>query len=323
MTGESRGQAGGDRRGLLIGWAMILVVAAADAVLLLTSDFTLSWASELPVLVCASVLGMVCLIYGSMRKVPRIAQLAGTALMLVLYTNAAAILSYLLVDLLHGPLLDHQLADADRVLGFDWLAAYHWWKSSHWWSVSRWIYYSLGPELVLLLLILGAAGQSARAYELYLAFAISSLAVILLGGLLPAAGAFVEYHVAEAGTSRYVQQYLGLRDGTIRAIDLRAMQGIVQFPSFHAALAVLCGYVLRGFRGFLPATIVNGLIVVVTPVIGGHHLIDVIGGLLLAVVTIGCLSMIRRLPAASAIGPGAYTLDIPGPCGESAPRRRS
>jgi membrane-associated phospholipid phosphatase len=275
------------------GWLLILAVSLVDMVLLAITDFRLLWRAELPVLFGALFLCGLWGIYSRLRPAPRLADLARIGLMFLLYTNAAAVLSYLVTGIAGGvALLDHRLAAADRALGFDWLGIYRWLQASPGLLlVARMLYASLGLQLLLLLLILSPMGRADRAREFFSAFVISSLAVILLGAALPAAGAFVEYGAAEAHSRPYVLQYLALRDGSLRLIDLGQVQGLVQFPSFHAALAALCCYAVRGMRLLFPASLVlNLLVIAATPTVGGHHLIDVIAGLLLAAATIGVLS---------------------------------
>jgi membrane-associated phospholipid phosphatase len=73
-----------------------------------------------------------------------------------------------------------------------------------------------------------------------------------------------------------------LRDGSLRLIDLAHAEGLVSFPSFHACLAVVCAAAARGLG---PARFVfyllNLLIVIASPMIGGHYFVDIFAGLLL------------------------------------------
>ncbi|MGH8540287.1 MAG: phosphatase PAP2 family protein [Stenotrophobium sp.] len=265
-------------------WLFVVAIGAVDIVLLVFTDFRVGLHGELLVFAAGVFLLSLWIVYGRLRPVPRLAGLARTALLFVLYTNGASILSYLLTGLVGGPLIDRQLAAIDRACGLDWVAWHHVFLSSPTLArASHWIYASLGVMLILQILTLDIIGRPDRARELFLGFAGTSLAVLVLGALLPAAGAFVYYDVPEALTEPYVLQFLRVHGGQLRAIDLRTMQGIVQFPSFHAALAVICVYVLRGIAWlFWPALMLNVLVVLVTPVGGGHHFVDVASGLAVA-----------------------------------------
>jgi len=278
-----------------LAWWLILGVVAADAVCLLMGALTrpwhIAWAAQEMVAAGSAVLLVIWWVYGSIRPAPRLAGMARTALLFALYTNAVGTLSYLLTGTLQLPLLDRQLDAMDHALGFDWMAVHQWLWSPRWLRIATILLYAcLGPELILLILLLDLCGRGDRARELFLTFVISSLAVTVLGELLPAAGAFVEYATPEAHTTRYVLDYLGLRDGSLRSIDAVTMQGVVQFPSFHAALAALSAYAVRGMRWlFAPSLLLNVLVIVVTPAAGGHYLVDVLAGLLLAAATIALL----------------------------------
>jgi membrane-associated phospholipid phosphatase len=65
------------------------------------------------------------------------------------------------------------------------------------------------------------------------------------------------------------------------------LTGIVSFPSFHAASAVLYIWALWPARVVGPvATVLNLLMMAATPVIGAHYVIDVFGGVALAATSI-------------------------------------
>ena len=59
------------------------------------------------------------------------------------------------------------------------------------------------------------------------------------------------------------------------------MQGIVTFPSYHTVLAILFVYTHRGLRWtFPPVAVLNGLMLAAIPSVGGHYVVDMIGGAL-------------------------------------------
>ncbi|MEI7609953.1 MAG: phosphatase PAP2 family protein, partial [Rhodospirillaceae bacterium] len=56
--------------------------------------------------------------------------------------------------------------------------------------------------------------------------------------------------------------------------------GIVTFPSFHSALAVLLVWAARGLgRMIIPVAALNAVVLAVTPIYGGHYFVDVIAGI--------------------------------------------
>jgi membrane-associated phospholipid phosphatase len=242
----------------------------------------------LPLLLAGcAFLSAIWLIYSRWRPEPAFAGLASTALLFLLGTVATGVFSYLLAGLSRRPLFDAQFAALDQALGLDWLAYRQVMLSTP--ALARFTstcYALLGVELILLILTLDLIGRPQRARELFVGFMITALGAILIGAAFPAAGAFVHYASPEMRGEAYVAQYLGLRDGSIQVFDLMRMEGIVQFPSFHAALALVCSYVVRGTRLFWPPLLVNLLVLLATPPAGGHHFTDVIAGLIVATLVI-------------------------------------
>ena len=69
-----------------------------------------------------------------------------------------------------------------------------------------------------------------------------------------------------------------LRDGTLRHLDV-IPDGIITFPSYHTAVALICGWATWRIRWIGPLNAVfAGLVILTTLPIGGHHLMDLIGG---------------------------------------------
>lgn len=289
-------------------WLLILPLILIDAGLLLASPLRLLWRPEAVIFVSALSLGGIGLFYGSYRRIPRLAHMAHTGCLVVLFTNVAALFNYLAYALAPLPLWDQRFDALDRALGLDWLGLYHWVAAHpHLYAVSFVIYSLLGAELVVLLLLLEGLGQHQRAVELRYGFFISAIATILLGVLMPAIGPFAFYHLPVAGLTPYVGQLIALHNGTMRVIDLSNAQGLITFPSFHATLAILCAYAARTLRYLAwPALVLNILIVCTAPVIGGHYFADVFAGLALAAATIALLQYAgARLGLAA---PPAYRL---------------
>ena len=103
---------------------------------------------------------------------------------------------------------------------------------------------------------------------------------------------------------RHAEILLPARSGALRELGWEHINGIITFPSFHVAAAVLLGW---GFLCTLsvvrwPALALNALMLISTVVIGGHYLIDVYAGLIVAMVAIAATERLARRshqPAAS------------------------
>ena len=84
---------------------------------------------------------------------------------------------------------------------------------------AREVYMSLGPEMLILFIALELLGHHDQARAFLLWFMVSAIATISIGILIPAAGAFVYYHLPVASTTGYVAQWADLRNGTLRTFN--------------------------------------------------------------------------------------------------------
>jgi membrane-associated phospholipid phosphatase len=281
-----------------IEWAIILVVGVSDAILLAETSFRLEASPELGILGVWTLFAVIIVLCRLIKSFPRItqrlAQLARSMLTLALFTNAVVILNFILTGILPLPTWDGALATADHALGLNWLDMDQW--LTRYPAIEAFahaVYSSLGREMLILLIALELLGHHNQARAFLLWFMISSIATIGIGILFPAAGAFVYYHLPAASTTGYVAQWADLRDGTLRTINPLDNQGLVVFPSFHAALAVLCAYAARPLRILkIPLLALNLLIILSSPAMGGHYFIDIIAGTILAALTISLTSYI-------------------------------
>jgi PAP2 superfamily len=275
-----------------IEWVAILVAVVADAILLAATSFCLEASPQLRILAGLIVLAVVLAICRRWRSFPRItdrlAHLTRTVLALVLFTNAVSILSFILTGILPLPAWDGALATADRTLGLNWLDMYQW--LARYPAIEAFahaVYMSLGPETLFLFVTLELLGHHNEARAFLLWIIVSTIAVLGIGTLTPAAGAFVYYHLPVASTTGYVAQWADLRNGALRAIDPFNNQGLVVFPSFHAALAVLCAFAAMPLRILkIPLLVLNLLVILASPAMGGHYFIDIFAGIFLAALTI-------------------------------------
>jgi membrane-associated phospholipid phosphatase len=270
-----------------IEWAIILVVVVSDAILLAETSFRLEASPQLRIAVVWILMAVVFVVC-RWRRFPRLAHFAHTWLTLSLFTNAAVILNFILTGILPLPRWDEALATADRALGLNWLDMYQWLTRHPAIEASaHTVYSSLGPEMLVLLIALELLGHHSQARTFLRWFMVSAIATLGIGTLFPAAGAFVYYHLPVASISGYVSQWADLRNGTLRTVNPLDNQGLVVFPSFHTALAVLCACAAWPLRLLkFPLMALNLLIILSSPAMGGHYFVDIIAGFILAALTI-------------------------------------
>lgn len=229
------------------------------------------------------------------RTDPKLLFSLGTIGQVILTCAIVGPLSYV-AGAIGYPLQDQALLSVDRALGLDpepiiryvndhpWLAII----LSRAYGLIKWPL--LGIPIVLVL-----AARYARLQLFVLAMSVALAVAIAISVFVPAIGTYYGLQLPPArypniDTSVYAGQLrdiLALRDGTLRELGLFKLAGIVSFPSFHAASAVLYMWALWPVRavGGIAATI-NILMIAATPVIGAHYLIDLVGGILLAVASI-------------------------------------
>ncbi|PKY11850.1 hypothetical protein B1757_02500 [Acidithiobacillus marinus] len=220
----------------------------------------------------------------------------------VLFNAAADVLDYILTGSVVMPEWDSRFAAWDLALGFHWLDWYHFVLANpvfH--ETLRVVYDLVGGEIVLLVIALPMSGHIRKARWLVLWYMVTALITIFVGLLMPAKGAFVYYHLPVAQHTGYVPVMADLRAGTLHTINLLNSQGLVVFPSFHAALAVICAAGAWSWKWLrYPFLILNLLIIASAPSQGGHYGVDVLAGVALA---LGTIAVVRpQRTTASGIG---------------------
>jgi membrane-associated phospholipid phosphatase len=187
-----------------------------------------------------------------------------------------------------APLVDSSLAAVDAAMGLHtpylvgWFAAHPLAA-----AVLARAYNSTVPAIFVAVPILACTGREAQMWQACSVFVTSAAVCALISAFLPAVGAFAHY-----GTSPDILESLpastGLfhlaaleayRSGTVDSIDLRQLQGVVTFPSFHAVMALIVTHALKDLRGpFRLIWIWCALVLISTIPIGGHYAVDLLAG---------------------------------------------
>ncbi len=256
-----------------------------DAMILSLTGMRIVWRPVLGVVTGAVLLDILGRVYAGPRDAPRLTLFARLGMRIVLFSAAAETLNMLLCTFVKLPFWDSRFAAADAALGLNWID-FAGWVSAHpvLHGLLSFAYLGLGPELIVLVSLLALMGDASAAIMLWRLFAVTALATIFLATLLPAIGPLVWFSRPGALSVPYVQQYLGLRGGELRTINLVTAQGLITFPSFHACVAMICMWVSRSLGGMLRGLIYvfNMLVIASTPPIGGHYFIDILGGGMIA-----------------------------------------
>ena len=242
------------------------------------------------------------LYYHTRRSEPAIVAMLAGASFLCAFSAAASLLNYFLLTL-HGPRIDAPLAALDSALGFDWVGvmtimAVHQRLN----GFLLFAYNVVLPEIALILVLLGWRGNAEKIYRFCIAIALGALVCIFVWALAPSFGAMSVYHLPPAIARAVAVSVDGsygdalvamLRNGPgfISPADIR---GLIGFPSYHGVLALIAIRYARGLPHlFWPVLIMNMMVLVATPVQGGHHLIDVLASFPVAALVL-LLSSLRE-----------------------------
>ncbi|MDE2404149.1 MAG: phosphatase PAP2 family protein [Sphingomonadales bacterium] len=231
-------------------------------------------------------------------------ELCGAFFLLV----AAAALASAVLARLGVPLADDALAGMDRWLlpGFDWRRTMLWIDRQPGFGIAlSHAYVSLNWQPTALFVWLCLTGHQARARRLLSALALALGFCLAIFPFCPATSAYVHFGVAPAAVPsvrvlsnwQFSDLLLRLRDGRVHDLGRATLDGIVTMPSFHAAAAILLGWGFRPTRVSGPAVALNALMWLSAVPIGGHYLVDIAAGSLVAVLALGLTGGPRRSPS--------------------------
>jgi hypothetical protein len=261
---------------VVIKWTAIGAVLIIDIIWAYALGIALSW-SVAPVLAFTST---IALLYSTLRPNELIATLFQSATEIMLSFCVVGALTYLCYAS-NLAAVDEYLSAADRMLFFDWLA----WKrvfDEHRLvnAVFSFCYWSLAPQIMIAAIFLSATNRTGRLKEFTFVFVITLVSCGIIAVTFPSDSACALYGVdVEACRLDTIRE---LRAGHLSEIAFGQTKGIITFPSFHAASALIFIWVSRGIPlVFLSSLAINTLMFFATPIIGGHYLVDVIAGSLI------------------------------------------
>jgi membrane-associated phospholipid phosphatase len=204
----------------------------------------------------------------------------------------------------HRPFFDAPLAYADRILlpGFDWPGAMlSFSRSGLPVRIANRVYESINWQPQLLIITQALMLNYHRVWHFLLSWITTLCIVVLVFALYPVLGAYDHFGIAAANVPSMLdptpwnQPVLleGLRSGTLRLISIGTLDGIVNFPSFHAGAAVLLAYGFWSIRAMRwPFLALNTLMFASAVPIGGHYIVDLLAGAITATVGIAAATRI-------------------------------
>lgn len=243
------------------------------------------------------------------RIAERIALIAQSLSFMLALLSAILVFAYLSA-VAAFPLRDEAYVAFDRLLGLDWVGLLDTLNRRPWLAhIVTSSYWIGGGELWLVLLGLAVVGRRSRLFETQATLAISTAAVCVLGLVFPAAGATAFYKPSPDMLSNFLPHsgmwhyatFSELRSSAAPLLDFLDFAGVIQFPSFHAVIAVLTVIAVRNTWLIWPAVPFNAVVLVSTLPEGGHHLSDTLAGT--AISLSAAAYIIYRTAAQAAVGP--------------------
>lgn len=274
------------------GWIVLAGLAICSALIQLIDPLPTDYASLLGLVVVLAGFVLAGRFYEAYRPRPHFAAMFYGLAQATSFSGLAAYLTYQ-VARYGGPLMDAELQAADLMIGFVWLDYAHAVDAMGATVVAilKHSYASLIPQTVAVVLILGLANRRASLAQTMLAAMLAGAACVALSPIVAAESNFV-YLGLDASDFRHIDPFAGLvhiadyralRDGSFALFTLGSTEGIVTFPSYHAALSAVLGWgFLKAPLWARPIAIVSLLTIIATPIDGGHYLVDVIAGLVIA-----------------------------------------
>jgi hypothetical protein len=285
--------------------ALLALTAAICALAPLYSRLKIDMRNtEIPLIALFAMAAIALLYQPRFRNVPRLAVGATASADLIAYALVLGTFSYVAAAS-PRPLVHPILAAIDRSLHFDWLAYYTFVKgNSSLAAVLSIAYAGMIAEVGLVALLLFMTNDVQRLRVLLDAFVLCALITIAVSAIFPAleALAYFEIYPAVASGAGFItgidrtDDFLALHYGTTQVVPVMDAKGIVTFPSFHTACAVISAACARSRRWmFWPMCLWSALLIAATPVDGGHYLIDVVAGFALASIVLATILTVTRV----------------------------
>ncbi len=272
-------------------WIMIAIIAGIDLAASALGTFRIIWTTFQAAAITNVLLYLAGRFYATARKDPRAASALTCTAQVVAFAAVGAPFSYIAASAGY-PLWDETIAAWDNQLGFDWmawLAAMNNHPALHWIFAAA--YSSFTVQTAAVVLAMALTGHVLRLRVYVLSFILVTLFTIAVSAVLPAQGPWGYLHLSSENypaISPVTQQlhlavFHGLRDGSFRDLVAQGAQGIITFPSLHAAAALLLMVAMWPIKYLRwVGALLNLTMMAATPIDGGHYFADVIAGLAIA-----------------------------------------
>lgn len=284
-------------------WPLIAGMALLTAASFALAGLRLDFASNPYFFIAIALLFAISWFYASVRPNARLHLMTATAGQILLILLFGILLTYAAMAT-DFPYRDADLYMIDQTLGLSRHAYLDFFHSRPWLlSTMTVAYFSFLPQFAvvpMLLLLIG--GQVERLHAMMLAIGIALILTSAISIFIPAVDAFVYVDITPRVFAKISGQIFtqvptleALRSGALHNIRLDNLEGLITFPSFHTAGALMFAWALvRTSYVRWVGLALNAMLIAATPVIGAHYFIDVAGGATVAAASIFAAHRLHR-----------------------------
>jgi hypothetical protein len=271
--------------------ALQCVLVVTSVALYRATDIEVRWSSDagFVALVGALLTAWIALVAAPGDSLPRrrVAEGLAAGILFLSLIQITAPMQYGALAL-GRPFIDGWLNSVDHRLGVD-VAQVTAWTGQFPWLVRvlNATYNTLAAQLLIPLVLLPLAGDREALWEYLWHLHVSLAGALLCLALWPAICPFTFLHydplVPPALVQHLATQIADLHAGRFHVVALQDMQGLISFPSFHAAAAVAVTWAVRRQRIWiwLPVALINVGLVSATVLLGIHYVTDLAGTVVL------------------------------------------
>ena len=192
------------------------------------------------------------------------------------------------------PLQDAALASTDSSLGFCWPCVVSWFNQHYMLNnLSSYFYNSILVQPVILAGIAIWRRDIPRLCTYFVAYNIAYMITNIVAYRFPALGVYEHFRLSIADHQNITMVFTNEMTAPINALragylprGFTEQQILISFPSFHAVLACLFTWFAWSSRLRWLFVAANAIMLMSTPVQGGHYLTDIVAGLAVGVFAI-------------------------------------
>jgi hypothetical protein len=266
---------------------IILTVVLIDAALILHKGIIIGldfFAFSVGFSVAFVALGQ---FYRRFRDSERIALTAHAVALFVAFTVFGALLNVVLLPRPSAP-IDGVLVRVDAWFGYSWPALCAWFAQYPWLSeIVRGVYRLTLVQMLFVFMFLGLSLDRRRLHAACLAAIFAALITVFTWAVFPAAGPGgywtlapeIDRIVRPLGNSALGAEINRLLAEGVKDVATLNTTGLIGFPSFHTAMALISLIAIWPYRAARVAyVLMNTLLLPGILVHGGHHLMDMVAG---------------------------------------------